>query len=602
MTAFSCPSLQRCLERHADAGAAALLRARLAEAGDLSALLPLYEQLIPALEAALWESRLDPARVADYHALFAEMENHIAAAGDDPRHKVVVVVPVADRPGHLRACLQSLVGAAQAFRYGAGGGKRTGKLAVVIADDSRDAANIAANKAVAAGIGQQGVTTIYFGLQEQLAEIDALDATERRALQHIIGNATADAFWHKGASTMRNITYLRLNRMARHDERLLFLFVDSDQEFHANTAAGGEVFTTNYFYHIDRIFRQSPVEVLTGKVVGDPPVSPSVMAGTLLEDILALLAEIATLGADTACTFHGESGSNDAAAYHDMAQLFGFTQAGGAWRYRCTLQGVHDHAACLSGFARRLNRFFDGEHPTRVTPYVHVDVQASVTPARTVYTGNYVLSPRGLRYFIPFAGLQLRMAGPVLGRLVQAGSGAAFVSANLPLLHRRTVEAQGASEFRPGVDRSASLVDLSGEFERQFYGDVMLFAVIELVAQGYPARQLDAEEIREQVLATETRMRAQYVDVRRTVLARLDALESLLSAPGHWWNHEAGYAETRELFAQFTASLRANFGVRSTAWQLIDADAHRETRCIAITEALAAYRQDRESWEQVLRA
>jgi hypothetical protein len=390
--------------------------------------------------------------------------------------------------------------------------------------------------------------------------------------------------------------------MARQDERLLFLFVDSDQEFHANTAAGGEVFTTNYFYHIDRIFTQSPVEVLTGKVVGDPPVSPAVMAGTLLEDMLALLAEMATLAADTACTFHGESGSNDVAAYHDMAQLFGFAQTNGAWRYRCTLRGTHDHAACLSGFARRLNHFFDGEHPTRVTPYVHVDVQASVTPARTVYTGNYVLSPQGLRHFIPFAGLQLRMAGPVLGRLVQAGSGAAFVSANLPLLHRRTVEAQGTAEFRPGVDRSAPLVDLSGEFERQFYGDVMLFTVIELVAQGYPEHQPEDGEIRAQVLATETRMRAQYADVQRTVLARLDALDKLLSDPGHWWNHAAGYAETLELFAQFAASLRANFDARARAWQLIDADAHSEARRTAIAGALGAYRQDRDAWEQVLHA
>jgi hypothetical protein len=602
MSAFPCPSLERCLELHPDAAAAALIQSRLKEACDLAALLPLYEQLVPVLEAALWESGLEPARVADYHAVFAEMENHIAAAGEDPRHSIIVVVPVADRPRHLRTCLQSLAGAARAFRYGAGGGKRTGKLAVLIADDSRDAANIEANRAVATEIEQLGIRTIYFGLQEQLAEIDALGAAGRLALRHIIGNAAPEAFWHKGASIMRNITCLRLNRMARHDERLLFLFVDSDQEFHANTAAGSEVFTTNYFYHIDRIFRQSPVEVLSGKVVGDPPVSPAVMAGTLLEDTLALLAEMATLGADTACTFHGESGGGDAAAYHDMAQLFGFAQTGGAWRYQCTLRGAHDHAACLSGFARRLNHFFDGEHPTRVTPYVHVDVQASVTPARTVYTGNYVLSPRGLRYFIPFADLRLRMAGPVLGRLVQAGSGAAFVSANLPLLHRRTLEQQGAAEFRPGVDRSAPLVDLSGEFERQYFGDVMLFSVIELVAQGYPEHQPEAEEIRAQVLATESRMRARYADVRQVVLARLDALERLLSDPAHWWNHAAGYAETRDLFAQFAVSLRTNFGAQARAWQLIDADDHREARCTAITGALAAYRQDRDAWERVLRA
>ncbi len=601
MGALSCPSLEHCLELLPDATAAAMIRDRLAHAGDPAALLPLYDQLIPLLETALWESSLDPERVAHYHALFAEMESHIAAAGPDQRHKLVVVVPVADRPRHLRTCLLSLAGAARAFCYGAGDGKRPGKLAVVIADDSRDAGNIAANRSTAAEIGQLGIETMYFGLEEQLAEIDALDGDEREAVRRIIGNTAPDAFWHKGASLMRNITCLMLNRMARCGERLLFLFVDSDQEFHANTAAGREVYTTNYFYHIDRIFRQSPVEVLTGKVVGDPPVSPAVMAGTLLADVLALLAEMSALDADAACTFHGVADNNDAAAYHDMAQLFGFAQPGGAHRYQCPMHGAHDHAACLSGFARRLNRFFDGEHPTRVTPYVHVDIQASVVPARTVYTGNYVLSPKGLRYFIPFAGLQLRMAGPVLGRLIQAGSGAAFVSANLPLLHRRTVEAQGAAEFRPGVDRSAPLADLSGEFERQFYGDVMLFTVIDLVAQGFPDAQPGHAEIHAQVLATEARMRAQYADVRRVVLERLDMLETFLSGPGPWWNHATRYGETLALFRQFAASLRANFAQEASAWQLITDAGHREARTAAITGALAVYRDDCESWERVLR-
>jgi len=602
MTAFSCPSLEHCLELHPDANAAALIRARLAQADDLDTLLPLYDELIPGLEAALWESALDPARVAHYHALFAEMEGHIAAAGDDPRHKLVVVVPVADRPRHLRTCLLSLAGAVQAFRYGAGDGKRPGKLAVIIADDSRDAGNIARNRAIAAKTGRHGIETIYFGQEEQLAEIAALEPGERQSLQHIIGNAGPAAFWHKGASITRNIAFLRLNRMARRESRLLFLFVDSDQEFHANTTTGREVFTTNYFYHIDRIFRQSPVEVLTGKVVGDPPVSPAVMAGTLLEDVLALLAEISTSGAETACTFHRDANSGAGAAYHDMAKLFGFARAGGAHRYRCALQGPHDHAACLSGFARRLNRFFDGEHPTRMTPYRHVEVQASVAPARTVYTGNFVLSPKGLRYFIPFAGLQLRMAGPVLGRLIQAVSGPAFVSANLPLLHRRTVAAHGGSEFRPGVDRSTSLADLSGEFERQFYGDVMLFTVVELVGQGYPEAQPGLAEIRAQVLATEARMRDHYADVRRLVLARLAELDALLSDPGRWWNQRADSAETLALCGQFAASLRANFGAQARAWQLIENDARREARRAALVDALASYRHDRDSWERVLRA
>ncbi|HYQ71017.1 MAG TPA: hypothetical protein VET88_03705, partial [Gammaproteobacteria bacterium] len=144
MAVYACPSLERGLELHPDSGAADLIRAQLEQAGGLDELLPLYDRLVPVLEAALWESALDPGRVELYHALFTEMEAHIAAAGDDSRHRLVVVVPVADRPRHLRTCLLSLAGAARAFCYGAGGGRRTTRLAVVIADDSREAGNIAA--------------------------------------------------------------------------------------------------------------------------------------------------------------------------------------------------------------------------------------------------------------------------------------------------------------------------------------------------------------------------------------------------------------------------------------------------------------------------
>jgi len=319
-----------------------------------------------------------------------------------------------------------------------------------------------------------------------------------------------------------------------------------------------------------------------------------------LEDVLALLAEMAGLGADAPCAFHRGSSSHDDAAYHDMAKLFGFEHSGETHRYQCRLQGRHDHAACLSGFARRLNRFFDGEHPTRVTPYRHVDVQASLTPARTVYTGNYVLSPAALRYFIPFAGLQLRMAGPVLGRLIQTSSGDAFVSVNLPLLHRRTVEETGSSEFRAGVDRSVSLVDLSGEFERQFFGDVMLFTVIDLVKRGYPEHLPAVDDIRAQVQATETGMRAHYAETRQRVLARLGELEVFMSGPDHWWNADNRTADMRALFEQFTATLRANFGDDSRAWRLLEDEAYCDTRRAAIVDALRSYREDRQSWERVL--
>jgi len=315
---------------------------------------------------------------------------------------------------------------------------------------------------------------------------------------------------------------------------------------------------------------------------------------------MAFLGELAGLDAGAACTFHRARARHEDAAYHDMAQLFGFEPSGEAHRFQCPLSGAHDHAACLAEFARRLDHFFDGEHPTRVTPYRHTDVQASVTPARTVYTGNYVLSPAALKYFIPFAGLGLRMAGPVLGRLIQVCSGDAFVSANLPMLHRRTVQLAGGAEFRPGVDRSTSIVDLSGEFERQFFGDVMLFTVIELVKQGYPDVMPAAGEVRKCVSTTESTLRAQYAENQTRMLARLEEFEVFMSAPGHWWRSGRQYEQTCALLDHFAASLRANYVGDARPYQLIDDAAHRSERRQAIVEALLAYNDDRECWERVL--
>jgi hypothetical protein len=216
-----------------------------------------------------------------------------------------------------------------------------------------------------------------------------------------------------------------------------------------------------------------------------------------------------------------------------------------------------------------------------------------------VYTGNYVLSPAALKYFIPFAGLGLRMAGPVLGRLIQAGCGDAFVSANLPMLHRRTV-ADGA-EFRPGVDHSASMVDLSGEFERQFFGDVMLFTVIDLVKQGYPELVPAAEDIRDCVIMTETKLREHYTENQARIMMRLVDLETLLMAPGNWWHDGTQYARTRALLAHFAASLHANFSGGSRPYRLINDEKNCRARRQAIVEALLAYNPDRECWERVLR-
>ena len=59
-------------------------------------------------------------------------------------------------------------------------------------------------------------------------------------------------------------------------------------------------------------------------------------------------------------------------------------------------------------------------------------------------------------------------------------------------------------------------------------------------------------------------------------------------------------AQTRALFAQFSASLHANFGADARAWQLLDDVAHTEARREAMVDALATYHLDRQAWERVL--
>lgn len=539
-----------------------------------------------------------------YHAAFREMERLIALKGRDDRHEFVIVIPVADRPQHLESCLDSLLHLCQSFGYGGFADNRYRKVSAIIADDSRDPDNIARNREIAEACSAQGVATRHFGLSEQLARIDALTGAEKEALAGILGDTDRDAFYRKGPSIMRNIAYLELNEMARGAGKTLFYFIDSDQEFQVKTgtAAGDEnLYAINYFHSLDRIFSETDAAILTGKVVGDPPVSPSVMAGNFLEDVLGFLRRIAASDPSGPCQFHGaRQRDGDEASYHDMAALFGFEPAQEPVQYRCTLAGEHDNARCFSHFSSKLNRFFYGEHPTRKTCYRHEDLMASVHPARTVYTGNYIFKPEALKYFIPFATLKLRMAGPVLGRLIQSEIGERFVSANLPMLHKRTVRATGQSEFRPGIAADATTIDLSGEFERQFYGDVMLFTIEKLAGMGYPKRSLSNEAIVEALESTHATLLRQYNEKRRAIREKLDLLKTLVHDGEKWWSQSPAHAEAAHDFQAFTDNIEHNFGDGSPCYARIDSSAHQAERHAEILAAVARHAGDGKAWDEML--
>ena len=554
--------------------------------GTPAALLALCDPLFPRLEDAMWrDGQLDRKALRHYQAVVGEVDKWLAGHPDDPRHEFVVVVPVADRPRHLRAFLDSLHALRQCFPWG--------PVSVLVADDSGGGENIAQNRRIVADFRGLGLEAEYFGQEEQLKLLDTLDADTRQALAGVLGTHDRSRFWHKGASNMRNITYLELARRAGRGREKLFWFADSDQEFRA-----GDAYFLNYFYHLDRIFSRQPVTLLTGKVVGDPPVSPAVMAGNFLEDVLAFMKDLADRQASSACAYHDDREEKaDDAAYHDMAELFGFQEKGHSFQYHCPLEGPHDHRRCFEAYAARLGGFFDGEHLTRRTAYEYRPLAETLVPARTVYTGNYVFNRRGLAWFIPFASLKLRMAGPVLGRMIAAELGEGFVSANLPMLHKRTVAEAGRSEFRPGIVHDEALSDISGEFERQYYGDVMLFSMIRLTELGCPVRELAAQAIRQVLDEVEGEMRGRYEGKRRDILARTGQLRQLLEDEGQWWHQcPAGVEQLR----RFMASMEQSFGDQARGVGLMRSAEHRERRLADMTHALLAYRVERDLWEGLM--
>ena len=527
-------------------------------------------------------------------------------------HRFLIVIPVADRPRHIRACLDSLHRLLQRYPYGDGDGDR---ISVLIADDSAESVHVAGNRDLAAEFSRRGLPTLHFGPNEQMALLTSLETD----LSGVCGPASRENFGHKGQGVMRNIAYLKVAELLSGTpaDKLLVWSLDSDQEFCVKVATpegDREVYAIDYFHDLDTIFSRTDALVLTGKVVGDPPVSPAVMAGNFLADVLGFLQRMTASDPAAACQQHGDTGQADGdASYHDMADLFGFSQAVDAYRYRCPLIGTHSEADCCAHFAARLNSFFYGEHPTRVSYYQPADLFGSVQPARTVYQGNYVFRPQALKYFAPFATLRLRMSGPTLGRIIQAEIGARFVSANLPMLHKRTLESGGQSEFRPGIATTAHpegaccaaqeiapVIDISGEFERQFHGDVMLFSIERLAREQPICHPADADHVANTLDAVRVELLEKYNRRQQAIVERLRVINNLLHDPVIWWNRAPEHAAAVANFEAFAANVARNFGPDSAGHLRINADTDWARRRTELLAAIIAYPADRAAWEAQL--
>ena len=588
-----------------------LLRERLHEmlsdnnvSEDIDSLIQLYHQAVPLIESRIFGGEIDGSQAELYYQFFQEMERIIENESGDDRYHFMIVIPVADRPKHLTACLNSLLRLCELFNYGGRGERRYNKVSVLIADDSKEDASIKSNRDIMHHCTRQGLKTIYFGSEDQMELIDQLASKGEHDLSSITGNVDRSAFYHKGASITRNIAYLKLNQLKKEHEKILFYFIDSDQEFKVNVQTENgrqDIYAINYFYHLDRIFSNTDAKLLTGKVVGDPPVSPAVMAGNFIEDVTGFLNRMAACEPAQPCQFHDHVNKKaDDASYHDMAELFGFEVSADIFQYNCTITEPHDHLQCFGDFSGKLNQFFDGEHLFRKISYEYSDMVDSIKPARTVYSGNYVFKPECLKYFIPFPELRLRMAGPVLGRIIQSEINGQFVSANLPMLHRRTVEHIGRSEFRSGIVHDFEKVDLSGEFERQFFGDVVLFATEKLTGMGYPAKSLSDELVEQTLVATEEELRQKYTAKQEQILDKLTVLKSVFYRKESWWDSTSDLEAEKSDITCFISNIEYNYGRQSKAYALMNSAENRKTRLNEILKAIAGYAKDRDEWQRVL--
>jgi hypothetical protein len=193
--------------------------------------------------------------------------------------------------------------------------------------------------------------------------------------------------------------------------------------------------------------------------------------------------------------------------------------------------------------------------------------------------------------------MRLRMSGPTLGRIVKSELGPRFVSANLPMLHKRTVESGGQSEFRPGIETTQATIDMSGEFERQFYGDVMLFSVERLAEECHALSHLTSVDFGATLDTLRAEMLKRYNLRQQTILEKLGLLDAQLGNPNRWWNCSPEQAAG---FRQFAANVRRNFGTASSGHARINDTANWTQWRGRLLDALAHYAEDRAAWSQLL--
>lgn len=295
----------------------------------------------------------------------------------------------------------------------------------------------------------------------------------------------------RGAQATANVAKVFLRRVLGVDRRDVIWHIDSDEEF------GGAVLTPanrigrrdglfDYFGSLEAILDQHPESLVSLKVTGDPPMSPSVMSASLMGDLCAAMS---MNWSDLSCrALDVRHYDNDLYPYYDIGTVRRLRTRELPAVYPPALGEEDDSPRAL---VAALSRHVFGVHATRPILYHprgtlldrETGVDRRVEGSDIINPGNVVYRSAGLQYPYPLAGLRLRMGGPLAGIMTEMLEPGVVKRAFLPLYHNRAPRTE-VPEYRAGVTSAASGVDGTEEARRQILGDVLLHAVHLCKARG----------------------------------------------------------------------------------------------------------------------
>jgi predicted ATP-dependent serine protease len=92
------------------------------------------------------------------------------------------------------------------------------------------------------------------------------------------------------------------------------------------------------------------------------------------------------------------------------------------------------------------------------------------------------------------------------------------------MLLTRHLHEDNAEQFRPGVEQGDKAINLDDEFERQFFGDLMLFSVTRLTGEGSSGQAFILERVSKAIDETEDELLVLYEEKHRDVQHRIARL------------------------------------------------------------------------------